>query len=77
MCPTVLGRVQTRVVILIGPAILATIVSLITTSLPSWGVWRAAVGVELEKVVRMISLRLVPGVMPFTGTTTLGGFWAA
>jgi hypothetical protein len=30
MCPTVLGRVQTRVVILIGPAILDTIISLIT-----------------------------------------------
>jgi len=30
MCPTVLGRVQTRVAILVGPAILATILSLIT-----------------------------------------------
>ena len=30
MCPTVLGRVQTRVRVLIGPAILATILSLVT-----------------------------------------------
>ncbi len=30
MCPTVLGRIQTRVAILIGPAILGTILSLAT-----------------------------------------------
>jgi hypothetical protein len=29
MCPTVLGRVQTRVAILLGPALLATVLSLI------------------------------------------------
>ena len=29
MCPTVLGRVQTRVAVLVGPAILAAILSLL------------------------------------------------
>ena len=30
MCPTVLGRIQTRVAVLVGPAIMATILSLIS-----------------------------------------------
>jgi len=30
MCPTVLGRVQTRVAILVGPAVLAAVLSLLT-----------------------------------------------
>ncbi len=35
MCPTVLGRIQTRTAILVGPAILGTILSL-ATGRPGW-----------------------------------------
>ena len=35
MCPTVIGRLQTRVFTLIGPALLATILSLLTDN-PGW-----------------------------------------
>jgi hypothetical protein len=35
MCPTILGRLQTRVAVLVGPAILATILSILTEN-PGW-----------------------------------------
>jgi hypothetical protein len=35
MCPTVFGRVQTRIVTLVGPAVLATIATLVTGN-PGW-----------------------------------------
>jgi hypothetical protein len=43
MCPTVLGRIQTRVAILIGPAIGATIISLITGNVA----WIVTIGIFL------------------------------
>ncbi len=43
MCPTLLGRLQTRIVILIIPALLAALLSLVTGN----GEWLAIIGVYL------------------------------
>jgi hypothetical protein len=56
MCPTVYGRVQTRWAILIIPAIIATIISLITHN-PSW--------IVLIGVYFMIGVALDVGFYPF------------
>ena len=56
MCPTVYGRVQTRWAILIIPAIIATIISLITGN-PSW--------IVLIGVYFMIGVALDVGFYPF------------
>jgi hypothetical protein len=52
MCPTILGRIQTRVFVLIGPAILAGILSLITQN----SGWIVTIGIFLLMGVALDSL---------------------
>lgn len=67
MCPTIIGRIHTRVTTLIGPAILGLILSLVTGK-PGWIVLIGVLlllGTSLDSVVYPIILRYQPPWMTF------------